>query len=368
MIAEDIKFMGRALELAKLRKGLTHPNPTVGCVIVKDGQIVGEGYHEKAGMPHAEVIALQKAGEKAKGATLYVTLEPCTHYGRTPPCTDAIIKAGLKRVVIATLDPNPLVSGKGVERLKKANIEVLVGVLEEEAKKLNEDFFVYITQRRPYITLKWAQSIDGTMATKTGNSKWISSEESRAFVHQLRAEATAVLIGINTALTDDPQLTIRAFPWEKQPVRIVLDPQLKIREDLKIVKDREAQTIVISAVEKEDKIKRLEELGIKVILAPWEEGKLNLKEVLRELYFMEIMHILVEGGSTTHTTFIKENLFDRLWVFIAPLLLGEGKRIGDLGISLIKEAKKLKLREIKKFGMDIALEYIRENSTNLQAS
>ncbi|MFN4320018.1 MAG: bifunctional diaminohydroxyphosphoribosylaminopyrimidine deaminase/5-amino-6-(5-phosphoribosylamino)uracil reductase RibD [Aquificaceae bacterium] len=357
MLREDFKFMERALELAKRRKGLTHPNPTVGCVIVKDGKIVGEGYHEKAGMPHAEVVALQKAGERAKGATLYVTLEPCTHFGRTPPCTDAIIRAGLKRVVIASLDPNPLVSGKGVERLKKAGIEVSVGVLEEEARRLNEDFFIYISQKRPYITLKWAQSIDGSMATKSSDSKWISGEESRYFAHQLRSEATAILVGINTALRDDPELTIRAFSWERQPMRIVLDPQLRIREDLRIVKDGKAPTLIITSSENKEKIKRLEDMGLKVIIAPTLEGKLNLGEVLRELYFMEIMHLLVEGGSITHTTFIKENLFDRLWVFLAPMLIGEGKRIGDIGVDSLLKAKRLRLRQIKRFGEDIALEY-----------
>jgi len=256
------------------------------------------------------------------------------------------------------LDPNPLVSGKGVERLKRAGIEVSVGVLEEEAKRLNEDFFTYITQKRPYITLKWAQSIDGSMATKTGDSKWITSQESRAFAHRLRAEATAVLVGINTALRDDPELTIRAFPWERQPIRIVLDPQLRIREDLKLIRDGKAPTIIITASENREKIQRLEEMGVMVLLAPSKDGRLDLKEVLRELYFMEVMHLLVEGGSITHTTFIKEGLFDRLWVFVAPLLIGEGKRIGELNVEALQEAKRLRLREIKRFGEDVALEYV----------
>ncbi len=182
----DAYFMHLALELARLRKGLTHPNPTVGAVVVKEGRVVGQGYHERAGMPHAEVVALQQAGELARGADLYVTLEPCTHYGRTPPCTDAIIRAGVKRVVIATLDPNPVVSGKGVEKLRSSGIEVRVGVLEEEAKRLNEDFFTYITQKRPYITLKLAQSIDGCIATKRGDSKWITSRESRRLCPQAK--------------------------------------------------------------------------------------------------------------------------------------------------------------------------------------
>ena len=359
---DDVRFMRRALELALLRKGLTHPNPTVGCVIVKDGKIVGEGYHEKAGMPHAEVVALQKAGERAKGATLYVTLEPCSHHGRTPPCTDAIIRAGLKKVVIATLDPNPLVSGRGVARLREAGIEVVLGVLEEEAKRINEDFFTYITQRRPYVTLKWAQSIDGTMGTKTGDSKWISSEESRAFAHRLRAEASAVLVGINTALRDDPELTVRAFEWERQPLRIVLDPQLRISEGLKLVKDGKAQTLVVTAKEDRDKIDRLQELGVKVIIATSEDGRLNLGEVLRELYFLDVMHLLVEGGAYTLTSFIKEGLFDRIWVFLAPVLLGDGKRIGDLDINYVREAKRLRLRDLKRFGEDVALEYVFQQS------
>ncbi|MCS6998087.1 MAG: bifunctional diaminohydroxyphosphoribosylaminopyrimidine deaminase/5-amino-6-(5-phosphoribosylamino)uracil reductase RibD [Aquificaceae bacterium] len=354
---EDLRFMRRALELALLRKGLTHPNPTVGCVIVKEGKVVAEGYHERAGMPHAEAVALQRAGEKARGSTLYVNLEPCTHFGRTPPCTDAIIRAGVKRVVVATLDPNPLVSGKGVERLRRAGIEVSLGVLQEEAKRLNEDFFTYITLGRPYITLKWAQSIDGTMATTAGESKWISSEGSRAFAHRLRAEATAVLVGINTALRDDPELTVRAFEWERQPLRIVLDPQLRIREELKLVKDRKAQTLVVTSVEKREKIERLQELGIKVIVAPSEAGELNLGEVLKELYFMEVMHLLVEGGAITLTSFLRAGLFDRLWVFVAPLLLGEGKRIGDLKVSSLGGAKRFVLRELKRFGEDLALEY-----------
>ncbi|MEJ5339554.1 MAG: bifunctional diaminohydroxyphosphoribosylaminopyrimidine deaminase/5-amino-6-(5-phosphoribosylamino)uracil reductase RibD [Aquificaceae bacterium] len=356
---DDLKFMKRALELALLRKGLTHPNPAVGCVIVKEGEIVAEGYHERAGMPHAEVVALERAGERAKDATLYVTLEPCTHFGRTPPCTDAIIKAGIKRVVVATLDPNPLVSGRGVERLRNAGIEVQVGVLEEEAKRLNEDFFTYITQKRPYITLKWAQSVDGSLATRTGDSQWITSEESRAFAHRLRSEATAVLVGINTVLRDNPKLTVRAFEWERQPIRVVLDPQLRIPESCHLVQERESQTIIFTVSEDREKIKRLEDRGVKVLMAPAEGKKLDLKEVLRELYFLEVMHLLVEGGAITLTSFLKEGLFDRLWVFLGPVLIGEGKRLGDIGVALLREAQRLRLREIKSFGDDVALEYVR---------
>ncbi|MFN7065939.1 MAG: RibD family protein, partial [Aquificaceae bacterium] len=205
---------------------------------------------------------------------------------------------------------------------------------------------------------KWAQSIDGSMATKMGDSKWISSEDSRSFAHYLRSEATAILVGINTALKDDPELTVRAFEWEGKPIRIVLDPQLKIEDGLKLIRDKKAPTLIITATENREKIERLEELGVKVVLAPAEDGRLKLREVLRELYFMEIMHLLVEGGAITHTTFIREGLFDRLWVFVAPTLIGEGKRIEDLSVYHLAKAKRLKLREVKRLGEDVALEYI----------
>ncbi|MFZ8859336.1 MAG: bifunctional diaminohydroxyphosphoribosylaminopyrimidine deaminase/5-amino-6-(5-phosphoribosylamino)uracil reductase RibD [Thermocrinis sp.] len=357
---DDQYFMELALRLAQERKGLTHPNPTVGCVIVKEGKVIAQANHERAGLPHAEAKALSIAGESAKGSTLYVTLEPCTHFGRTPPCVDAIIKAGVKRVVIATLDPNPLVSGKGVQRLKEAGIEVKVGVLEEEAKRLNEDFFTYITKRRPYITLKFAQSLDGSLATKDYHSKWISSEESRKYAHRLRAEASAVLVGINTVLRDNPSLTVRAFEWERNPTRIVLDPRLRIPMDCNLVKDKKAKTIVITAMEDKEKIDALQEEGVEVLLAEYRDGLLNLREVLRELYFKEVMHLLVEGGARTLTSFIREGFYDRVCIFLAPIFIGEGVRLGDLGIKRVEDAIRLKRRELKFFDGDIYLEMVRE--------
>ncbi|WP_448587647.1 bifunctional diaminohydroxyphosphoribosylaminopyrimidine deaminase/5-amino-6-(5-phosphoribosylamino)uracil reductase RibD [Thermocrinis sp.] len=354
----DEHFMEIALQLARERKGLTHPNPTVGCVIVKDGKIIAQANHEKAGKPHAEAKALEIAGKEAEGSTLYVTLEPCTHWGRTPPCTDAIIKAKVKRVVIATLDPNPLVSGKGAEKLRQAGIEVRVGVLEDQAKRLNEDFFTYITKKRPYITLKFAQSIDGSLATKSFHSKWISSEESRKHAHRLRSEATAILVGINTVLRDDPRLTVRAFEWERNPHRIVLDPKLKIPMDCHLVKDKEAKTIVITASENKEKIKALEDEGVEVLLAEYQEGMLNLREVLRELYFKEVMHLLVEGGARTLTGFLKEGFYDKLCVFVAPMVIGEGVRIGDLGVRKVEEGIKLRLRDVRLFQEDVFMELI----------
>ncbi|MFN3814019.1 MAG: bifunctional diaminohydroxyphosphoribosylaminopyrimidine deaminase/5-amino-6-(5-phosphoribosylamino)uracil reductase RibD [Aquificaceae bacterium] len=356
---EDTFFMQRALELAKKRKGLTNPNPTVGCLIVKDGKIIAEGYHEKAGMPHAEVVALERAKEVAKGSTVYVTLEPCTHYGRTPPCTDALIRAKVKRVVIAALDPNPLVHGMGVKKLRDAGVEVKVGVLEDEAKELNEDFFTYITQKRPYITLKLAQSIDGRIATKVGDSKWITNEESRAFAHKLRSETNAVLVGINTVLRDNPLLTVRAFPWERQPIRVVLDPSLKIPLDCNLVKDRSARTLVVTAKYERDKVKNLENEGVEVLLLKPEDGSLKISEVLKELYIREVMHVLVEGGGQTVTSFIREGIYERLFVFVAPIILGDGIGIGALGIERVSQANKLTLRKVLRFGNDLGLEYVR---------
>ncbi|SHK18185.1 diaminohydroxyphosphoribosylaminopyrimidine deaminase [Thermocrinis minervae] len=351
--------MSLALDLAREYKGLTHPNPTVGCVIVKDGVVVGKGAHEKAGLPHAEVIALKEAGHRARGATLYVTLEPCSHWGRTPPCVDAIIQAGIKRVVIATLDPNPLVCGQGVSKLRQAGIQVDVGVLEEEARELNEDFFLYITEKRPYVTLKLAQSIDGKIATKTGDSKWISGQKSREFAHRLRHEATAVLVGIGTVLKDDPLLTVRHIPAKKQPLRIVLDPDLEIPMGSKLVVEKSAKTLVVTSSDNTEKIKLLEDMGVEVLRFPSEGGRFNLRDLLKEFHRREIMHILVEGGSQTATEFIKAGLVDRLCVFIGPMVIGSGKTLGDIGVEFVKDTPRFTLRRCQVIDQDVYLEYVR---------
>ena len=342
----DESFMRLALSLAKKRKGYTHPNPTVGAVVVKNGKILGLGYHERAGMPHAEVVALNQAGKEAKGSTLYVTLEPCTHYGRTPPCTNAIIESGVKRVVVATEDPNPVVSGKGIEKLKKAGIEVEVGILREEAKEINEDFFTYVSLKRPYITLKWAQTIDGKLATKSGKSKWITSYESRKVAHLLRREATAVLVGVGTVMADDPELTVRYIPTEKQPVRVILDPELKIPKKAKVLNDGKAKTVIITKKKPEGNYGNAEVITTE---------NFSLENILNLLYQREIMHILVEGGAYTLSSFIKAGLYDRVCVFIAPKLMGEGKSIMDLGVESPDELTRLKLKETKRIGEDVLL-------------
>lgn len=354
----DENFMRLALELAKKQKGYTHPNPTVGAVVVKEGKVVGLGYHERAGKPHAEVIAINQAGDKAKGATLYVTLEPCTHYGRTPPCTNLIIEKGIKRVVVATLDPNPVVSGKGVERLKNAGIEVEVGVLEKEAKELNEDFFTYITQRRPYVTLKWAQTLDGKLATLMGDSKWISSFESRKLAHLLRREATAVLVGVNTVIKDDPELTVRYLPTQRQPLRVVLDPNLRIPLNSKVLDQSVAKTLVITSKGQSEKVKALKERGVEVL----QLENISIPNILKALYEREVMHLLVEGGPKTLSSFLKEKIFDRICVFVAPKIMGEGLSFEGLGIKKIEESLKLKKRKSLNLGEDLYLEYAKEQS------
>ncbi len=351
----DAYFMKRALSLAKRRKGHTHPNPTVGCVVVKGGKVVGEGFHEGAGKPHAEVVALSRAGTRARSATVYVSLEPCSHFGRTPPCTNALIEAGVKRVVVATLDPNPQVSGRGVERLRRAGIEVDVGLCEEEARRLNEDFFTYITQKRPYITLKMAQSIDGRFATPSGDSKWITSEKSRRHAHRLRSEATAILVGVGTVLADDPRLTVRHVKTSHQPLKVILDPHLDTPEDAKVL--QEGRVIIITSRREVGSLKKKE--NVEVVRLEPVGGDFDLRQVLEVLYEREVMHLMVEGGGYTLTGFLKAGLFDRVCVFQAPKFLGEGKGIGDLGIRKVSESLNLSLRSLKRLGEDVYLEYVK---------
>ena len=349
----DEAYMTLALSLAKRAKGLTHPNPTVGCLVVKNGKIVGRGFHEGAGKPHAEVVALSQAGKEAQGSTLYVTLEPCTHFGRTPPCTDAILRYGVKRVVVAVEDPNPLVGGKGIRRLREAGLEVTVGVLEEEARLLNEDFFTYVSKGRPFITLKLAQSADGKIATPSGDSKWISSEDSRRYAHRLRAEAGAVLVGINTVLKDDPSLTVRYIPFPKQPLRVVIDPNLRMDPSLKIANCSEAKTLLFHKKRDPEKEKILSSQGVELVALK----EFSLKSILEELYKREVVQLLVEGGAKTVSAFINAGLWDRMIIFQAPKLIGDGISIGSLGVESLNEAVKLKLRRTFRMGQDIVAEY-----------
>ena len=360
---KDVVFMREAIELAKKRKGFTHPNPTVGAVLVKNGKIIGKGYHFKAGYPHAEREAIKDAlsrGENIEGSTMYVTLEPCCHYGKTPPCTEAIIDNQIKRVVIATLDPNPLVAGNGVKILQKAGIDVKIGVLEGKAKRLNEDFFIFIKQKRPFVHLKVAQTLDGKIATKTGSSKWITNQKSREFAHILRNEATAVLVGKDTVLKDNPELTVRHIKTDKQPIRVVLDKNLNIPLNFKIFNDKAKTLVLTSNLADKNKLKSLKSnKNVYVEFLPLnKDGNFNVRNILDVLYKRGIVHLLVEGGRFTITEFIKSNLYDKISLFIAPKIIGSDgiSSIGSLKIDNINESLNLKIDNIKELEGDIYLE------------
>ena len=349
----DEKFMARVLSLAKKGAGYVSPNPMVGAVIVdKNGRIISEGYHKRYGDLHAERAALEKIDYKAEGCTLYVNLEPCCHYGKTPPCTEAIIKSGIKRVVIGMLDPNPSVNGKGVEILKKHKIEVNVGILEEKCRELNRFFIKWIKYKIPYVTLKWAESLDGRIATSTGDSKWISSEKSRKFAHKLRAEYDAVLVGKNTVIKDDPELTVRLVKG-KNPVRVILDTHLNLDKGLKVFKTP-PDTWLFTAEKRKEKIDTYERQGIKIFTVGKSNEWVSLKEVLKKLGENGITSLLVEGGQKIHTQFLKENLADEVLIVIAPIIIGKGKEaIGDLNIKSIKEAIKFEKFTFRRIERDI---------------
>ncbi|OIJ10714.1 riboflavin biosynthesis protein RibD [Anaerobacillus alkalilacustris] len=353
----DVSYMHLALQLAERTKGQTSPNPMVGSVVVKNGEIVGMGAHLKAGTEHAEVHAIKMAGEKAKEATIYVTLEPCSHHGKTPPCTDLIIKNGIKRVVIATLDPNPLVAGSGIEKLREANIEVEVGVLEQEARELNKVFFHFISNCTPFVTLKTATSLDGKIATSTGQSKWITGDAARTDVHQLRHEHDAILVGIGTVLADNPTLTTRIETGGKNPIRIILDRTLRTPLDSNIVINKEAETWVVTSVQApKTKQDELEKLGVKVVKVA--HDKIKIKDLLQILGKKGITSLFVEGGSAVNDSFLRAHAINELITYIAPKLIG-GKEaptsFSGIGFSKIENALPLTIKEVKQIGDDIKI-------------
>ncbi|GAB7140694.1 bifunctional diaminohydroxyphosphoribosylaminopyrimidine deaminase/5-amino-6-(5-phosphoribosylamino)uracil reductase RibD [Deferribacterales bacterium RsTz2092] len=324
-------FMRKACELAKIGRGRTGGNPCVGAVIVNDGVIVGEGAHLQFGCAHAEVNALNVAGARANGAVLYVTLEPCSTYGKTPPCTDAIIKAGIKRVYIGALDPNPKHTGKAIAVLEAACVSVQTGVLEQECTELIRDFTKLITTGLPYVVAKAAQSIDGLLATASGDSKWISSEVSRRRVHQLRAEADAVLVGVGTALADDPLLTARLVEADRQPVRVVFDSSCRLPLTSKLVasaRDKVAPLIVVvSECAPSERVRALRDNGVQIITSGTTQVDVEL--ALRELGKIGIKNIILEGGRTLFNEFISKGFVDRMLIFIAPIYIGDAKYIKD---------------------------------------
>lgn len=355
-IINDEFYMSLALDMAERAQGQTGINPVVGCVVVKDGALAGVGTHLERGMPHAEVHALNMAGSKAAGSTVYVTLEPCSHYGATPPCSERLIAEGVKRVVVACQDPNPLVAGRGLQMLRAAGIEVTTGVLEERAIRLNEAFNKFITTGLPFITLKTASTLDGKIASKTGDSKWISNEESRELVHSLRHRHQGIMVGVATVIADDPALTTRLRVDGLQPVRIIVDSQLRIPLDSRVARDGAAKTVVLTT-ELADNAKRsaLEGQGVQILVCG-PGPRVDLKAALMELGRMGIASILVEGGGTLSGSLLENKLVDRIIQFIAPKIIGGYDAPGNYmfsGFELMSEAIELTGLETQRLGDNI---------------
>ncbi|MBC8412369.1 MAG: bifunctional diaminohydroxyphosphoribosylaminopyrimidine deaminase/5-amino-6-(5-phosphoribosylamino)uracil reductase RibD [Nitrospira sp.] len=357
---DDNYFMKIALRLAAKGRGMTSPNPMVGSVIMKNGKVIAQDFHRKAGTPHAEVLALKKAGAKALGATLYVNLEPCCHTNkRTPPCTAAIIKSGISKVVVAMIDPNPLVSGQGLRLLKKAGIECSVNVMENEARQLNEAFIKYVTTSEPFVILKTAQSLDGKIATASGESQWITGASARAHVHRIRNESDAIIVGIGTVLKDNPSLDCR-IKGGLNPYRIILDSGLKIPLDARVLRHNDGRTIIVSST-KADKARRsaIRNLGHTVITARLKSGKIDLKHLMQQLASMGIMSIVIEGGSQINASAFAAKIVDKVMIYIAPKIIGGSDAIGWIGgksPSHLADAIELKGLNIKKLGEDILLQ------------
>jgi len=362
----DEKYIRMALRLAGKAGGRTSPNPMVGAVVVKDGRVISRGYHRKAGEPHAEAIALTKAGNAAKGATLYVTLEPCSHTNkRTPPCTPLVIASGVRRVVVAMIDPNPRVSGGGIKSLRRAGIEVVTGVLEAEAKKLNEAFIKYITTRLPFVTLKIAQTLDGKIATASGESKWITGAKAREEGRRLRDLNDAILIGINTVLKDDPSLTAR-FPGGRDPVRVIVDSRLRIPLNAKVLTQGSPAKTVIAMLAGSSKKKQneLQDAGAIVLVVKGKNGRVDLRELMKRLGTMHIMSLLIEGGAEVNASALSSGIVDKAVLFIAPLLMtGTDSLCAVGGTSPLKLRHALRLFDVTSHfvGQDLMVEgYVRK--------
>ena len=366
---ENEDYMRRAITLAEKGRGYTNPNPVVGAVIVKDGRIIGEGYHERCGELHAERNALAACTEDPAGATMFVTLEPCCHYGKTPPCTEAIIEAKIACVYVGSADPNPLVAGKGVAILREAGIEVTEGFLKEACDNLNRVFFHYITTKRPYVTLKYAMTADGKIATATGQSQWITGETARRDVHRLRHENAVIMVGIGTVLTDDPMLNCRIDDG-LDPVRVICDTSLKIPLSSQIVKTaKDVPTILATCVGEEnaplsagksEKTARLVEAGCELMTVPMRDGTTDLFEIMKRLGERELDSVLLEGGAGLAYSAMADRLVNRVISYIAPKIFGGSSAktpVGGHGVESPSQAFAMKLREIRDLDGDLRMEY-----------
>ena len=355
----DIQYMKLALELAKKGRGRTSPNPMVGAVIVKNGEIIAEGYHERYGQLHAERNALASCTCSPEGATMYVTLEPCSHYGKQPPCVESILEAGISRVVVGCGDPNPLVSGRGIRILREKGVEVTENVLREECEALNKIFFHYIRTKTPYVVMKYAMTMDGKIATHTGASKWITAEAAREHVQKTRHELTAIMVGVGTVLADDPLLTCR-IPGGKNPIRIVCDTQLRTPMDSQLIKTAgEIPTIIATCCKEEKKQRAYEQAGCRIIRVEEKKGQVDLQELMQRLGEEQIDSILLEGGSTLNWSALETGIVQKVQTYIAPKLFGgrEAKApVGGEGVCLPRDAFRLGHTEITRLGEDILLE------------
>ena len=358
----DTDYMKMALHLAQQGRGRTSPNPMVGAVVVKDGAVAGMGYHQKAGTPHAEIHALNEAGMAAQGSTLYVTLEPCCHRGRTLPCVDFIIRSRVARVVAAMQDPNPLVNGRGIRMLRDAGIKVDVGILENEARKLNEFFIKYITKKIPFVILKAAVSLDGRIATRTGESRWITGEAARERAHEIRDTVDAVLVGVNTVITDNPSLTTRLNGREgRDPIRIILDTHLRTPLDARvIVNDSPAKTFIFAGGDvARERIKAYQERNVTVLVAKKGMHRIEFVQILEDLGVMEVSSLMIEGGAEVHASALKSGIVDRVVFFVAPKIIGGGgsrEAIANLGVERIRDAMQIEHVHVEQVGEDVMIE------------
>ncbi len=363
-LSPHIPYMARCLELAAQAKGRTAPNPLVGCVIVKGGKIIGEGFHPQAGQPHAEVFALRAAAAEARGATLYVNLEPCNHFGRTPPCTEAVIQAGIETVVVGMIDPDPRVSGEGVARLRQAGINVITGVLEADCQTLNEGFIHRIRHRRPFGILKYAMTLDGKITSRSGHSHWITSHAARATVHQLRSESDAVIVGGNTVRCDNPQLTSHQARGQN-PLRVVLSRHLQLPHQAHLWNTDIAPTLVLTEASLDHPTaQHLRTCGVEIATLP----QLTPTTAMDILYQRGLNTVLWESGSTLNTQALREGMIQKIWAFIAPKLIGGGTAatpLGDLGLETMTEALTLERVQWQTIGGDLLLKAYVPNTTAL---
>lgn len=354
-----IYYMDIARKLALKARGRTSPNPMVGAVVVKAGRIIGRGYHEKAGLPHAEVIALTQAGKDSKGATLYVTLEPCAHFGQTPPCTDVIIKSKVKEVIIGMVDPNPLNNGRGIKMLLDNKIKVELGVLEEELRAMNEPFIKYIVKKMPFVTVKIAESLDGKIATHTGDSKWITSDISRGYAHRLRGNYDAVMVGVNTVLRDNPKLD--AWFSRNNPVKIIVDSQLSTPPNANLFSQNNKTVLVTLPIGPGQTTENRALLSQKARILEVKEraGQINLSDAMKKLARLGIINVLVEGGGTLVGSLFDEGLVDKVIFFISPKIVGGKEAISSVmgkGVSRIDKAIKLRKLRLRRMAEDILVE------------